>query len=212
MVHIISWNILYRKHEEKYNPNSIILKTYTNEKNRIIDTINLLQKYMKSDTIVCLQEVSYDAISILMRFFEHTHNIFFYNVRKSEYLVTIAPRDFKLFKSYRNSISNGFLIIHNNKYFIVNCHLIPQRYTRYSVMDYLLNLLSQNELFIVGDFNELYKNIKKQLSKRYTCPYYGKTYKRKAIDQIIFNIDISYTTRLIKQKNISDHHAIELIF
>ena len=67
------------------------------------------------------------------------------------------------------------------------------------------------KVLIAGDFNENHKKVNEELGKYYICPYYGKTYKNKSVDHIVFVIDeAKYKTTLIKHEQLSDHHAIAL--
>jgi hypothetical protein len=212
MVRIISWNILLRKHEKKYQPKSIILKTYPNEKLRIQNIIYLLDSLITNQTIACLQEVSILTIALLLKKFEKTHNIFYYNIKKDEFLVTITPPQFYILKKFKNKTSNGYLIVSNNIINIINCHLIPQKYTKQKVLPYISNLGNHKPTFISGDFNEIHKNIKNKL-KNWICPHYKKTYKKKSLDHIIFNKPIKhYKINNINSKNLSDHNLIYLDF
>lgn len=215
MTRIVSWNVMYRPYEEQYNSNSVILKKYPNEKIRSIEIINTLLKFFTEDTIFCLQEVTLYIICLLSDIFSKTHNIFFHNVQNDEYLVTVAPKeDTILLKSWSHFTSNGYLLINYKNTQIINCHLKPQQYIKKASiknLDYLKSLKNDNiNTFIIGDFNEHYKNLISKLSDHFTCPFYGKTYKRKLIDHIIFDIqNLQYTTLNIKT-DISDHNLIIL--
>lgn len=214
MFNIISWNVLLRKYEEEYHPVSDILSSYPDEKDRVIDIVDLLQKNIDEKTIITLQECSSEIIKELTKVFT-TQKIFSHNIRNDEYLVTVAPKDFELEWSGQHPTANAYLVIRNKTTRIVNCHLLPQQYTPISVMKYLLDFFAPDPyrvLFIAGDFNEKHNQVRKELECRFVCPSYGKTYiyKNTAIDQIVFDTVNEYRFTKILQNNMSDHHAIKL--
>ena len=57
-MNILSWNVLLRDHEERYNPDSTILSLWNQEKYREDKIINILEKYSDENSIILLQEVS----------------------------------------------------------------------------------------------------------------------------------------------------------
>jgi len=219
---IISWNVLYRDYETKYNPTSKILTV--SEEERVCKIIELLKPQVESTTVICLQEVSSKVMMALFHAFEATHTIFSHNIREDEHLVTVTPKEYKLCfatveeqQRTENHTSNGFLTVSNDRYIIVNCHLIPQRYAKVNVLEHLLSFTTSRKgnktVFIAGDFNERQKIVKMTLGDHFTCPSYGRTYKKKPIDHIIFTKNIvNYTAGHILQNLISDHHAIKLDF
>ena len=221
MPKIFSWNIMFRKYEILYHPESKIIETYPNENDRIDRIISILRYYITCKTFLCLQEVSSKILEKIIFNFENTHKIFSYCIRSSEdeneYLVTVAPKEFNfnIKWSGEHETSNGYLVIQDDKTTIINCHLLPQRYAKSSVMDYLREFLIMysGNIFIAGDFNENHKKLKNELYGYYICPYYGKTYRKKPIDNIIFAVDkIKYRTSFIKHNYLSDHYAILLDF
>ena len=118
-------------------------------------------------------------------------------------------------RAYSHDTANGYLTIQNGSVQFINCHLIPQRHTKENVLEYILTLNDKCQTtFVIGDFNENHKTVKEKIECVYTCPYYGKTYKKKAIDQIVFNVGVNlkYTTGCTPKENISDHNAITLTF
>jgi hypothetical protein len=214
MPKVISWNVLYRAYEEKFNPNSEILSTYSREEDRVAQIVSLLKEHIDLDTVACLQEVSTPVILGLVKEFEKSHRIFSYNLREDEHLVTITPKEFKLENGYSHDTSNGYLEVTNGISQVINCHLLPQRYTKKNILEYLCKMgNTKRDTFIAGDFNELHSKVKEKLQGKFTCPYYGRTYKHKAIDQIVFNAKPSeHTAQKINQVHISDHHMILLDF
>jgi hypothetical protein len=213
MQSIISWNVLFRKYEEEYYPNSKILEKYPNENERVTKIVAFLKENSNAQTVLCLQECSTQVLDSLVTIFKSTHFVYSYNIRDNEHLVTITPKEFQMVWSGPHNTTNGYLIVYNGLYHIVNCHLLPQRYAKSSVMKRLREFGEEYGIvFIAGDFNETHRNVKERLWMKYSCPYYGKTYKHKAIDQIVFNLDMVYETSIIKQEYISDHHAISLKF
>jgi hypothetical protein len=215
MQSVISWNVLYRAYEEEYYPDSTILKTYPKEEDRVNGIITLIQNKANNDTVICLQECSSTICEKLATAFAETHRVFAYNIRNDEHLVTVAPKEFKMIRGGSHETSNGYLAVHNGPVTIINCHLLPRRYAKSSVMKHLQGFLDKYPgiVFIAGDFNEIHKKVKEKLGEYYVCPYYGKTYKNKPIDHIVFTMDdAKYKTTLIKQDQLSDHHAIALDF
>ena len=215
MVRIISWNVLYRKYEERYNPNSDILHKYPEEFLRIIQIIAFIYNQMSQDTIVCLQEVSTMLLNTLTSIFKNSHHIFDYQELREDFLVIIAPKNFYLDFCHSHKTSNGYISITDGNINVINCHLKPQRYVSKStnVLEYIKNLRkSGRQTFIAGDFNEHYKIVKSKLDNDFVCPYYGKTYKRKALDHIIFESrnETWYKVDKVECKFISDHNMIVL--
>lgn len=215
MVRIVSWNVLYRKYEERYNPNSLILHEYPEEFLRVIQIVAFIYNQMTKDTIVCLQEVSSMLLDALTSVFKHSHRIFDYQDSREDFLVIIAPNNFYLDFCLSHKTSNGYISITDGNINVITCHLIPQRFIsrNTNVLEYLRNLCKSNrKTFIAGDFNEQYKIVKSKLDNDFICPYYGKTYKRKALDHIIFksSIEDKYLVNKIDNEFLSDHDMIVL--
>lgn len=213
MSKIISWNTLYIEYEKKYNPNSKILSRYKdNEEKRIDDIVSVLIKNSDNKTIICLQECSRLLLNkVKYKFIEHS--VFSYNIgsKDDEYLITIAPKEFRIDQCIDHPTSNGYLLITNGKYKVVNCHLKPQRFVENkNVLKYLYDL--PKDVIIAGDFNETYYIVKKVLNSRYKVPIYGKTYKGKMIDHIIYDLSFNVKTKMIKTYYLSDHHIIQMTY
>jgi len=213
MSKIISWNTLYIEYEKKYNPNSKILLRYKdNEEKRIDDIVSVLIKNSDKETIICLQECSGLLLkNVKYKFTEH--EVFSYNIgrKNNEYLITIAPKEFIMDKCIDHPTSNGYLSITNGKYKVVNCHLKPQRFVENNnVLKYLYDL--PRNTIIAGDFNETYYIVKKVLTGRYNIPIYGRSYKGKMIDHIIYDLMLNVQTEMIKTKYLSDHHVIKMTY
>ena len=51
---IISWNVLHIAYEKEYNPNSLILKKYNNDNDRLMDIIKYIKTIIDSQTIICM--------------------------------------------------------------------------------------------------------------------------------------------------------------
>lgn len=209
---IISWNVLYRDYEKEYKPDSKILLAYPNEEEREDEIINMLNQNITLESVVCLQEVSQNLLDKIFEKFSQTYKIFFYNIRYEEFLVTLTPFNFEMVSGYSNNTSNGYLIVKNNYMKIINCHLVPQCYTHENVLRYVRKFSNDKLLtFVAGDFNELYKVVRSRLQTNFICPYYGRTYKKKPIDQIIFNQSLyKYRSEKVLQRNLSDHRMIKL--
>lgn len=217
MHRFISWNVLYREYEIQYAPESKILKQFPNETDRISAIIDTIKENSDKYTVICLQEVSKQLLNSLSVSFSETHDVFSFNERKQEYLVIITPKTskFKFVTSFSHCTANGYLVVSNGDYFVVNCHLIPQRHIKANAMDYLLNsCVKHKNIIVAGDFNEEYKNVSSCLESKFVCPRYGKTYKKRNIDHMIFTKDFvdynKYETSKVNRKNMSDHHMIRL--
>jgi len=206
---IISWNVLLRDYEEKYNKGSSILKDWPIEEERENAIVELLRRICDNNSIITLQEVSTSLLHKLIVKFPEKHG-YVQKVRNNEFLVTMTPSPFVQEKHTNHTTSaNAYLTIHNDYVRIVNTHLLPQRYAKCNVMEHLLNMSVAKQTIIAGDFNESWKNVNKSLGTRYTVPKFGKTYKNTAIDQIIF--DFKQKFRSVKiPTHLSDHHMIKL--
>lgn len=227
---IISWNVLFREYEECFNPNSKILSHYSNDNERLLDIVYLLKNHVNSETIVCLQECNYSLFILLKNTFNISHEIFKINVNEeeeneekeneeeNEFLITLTPREMNFcienicFNKYKRAFRSCF-VLSNDNIRIINCHLKPQRYVKN------LEVLSMFKLFsfdkrniIAGDFNENYKTIFTKLKYKYTIPYFGHTYRKKSIDNILFNFYSKYDNLLINTELMSDHHMLLLEF
>lgn len=217
-MHIFSWNILYRKYEEKFKPESDILKKYPDENRRIMDIVDTVVSLMYDDNnIVCLQECSLDILIALKNVIFTKFTILFYNVRHKEYIVTIYHKKHKFYieRDIDNDPKcvNGILSIRNSEMRIVNCHLIPSIFADRDPLSPIYNIDTSNLTTIVaGDFNEVYTKLTRKISDKYKIFFYGKTYRNKCIDNIIIdNISFcrtSISTHNIKATSISDHNII----
>jgi len=211
MLRILSWNVLYRDYEEKYCPKSKVLSSYPDENDRIKNMLDLLKSNVTENTIICMQEVSDLVIKELNKTFGKEYSIFTYNIRDNEHLVTITPRGFSKIAAFTNASTNGYIIVENDKFVVINCHLIPQRYSNVDVLSYLIEFHKTNsKIIIAGDFNEKHSIVKERLENYFTCPFYGNTYKKNPIDHIIFNCFGEFTPEKVHQKYISDHHMIKI--
>ena len=194
MFSILSWNVLYREHEKKYRPNSEILKKYTREADRVKDITNTLYSIfsINRNMIYCLQECSRLQLGSLQQHFRDTHDIFTYQVRGFEYLVTITPKCLHM-KEEETPISKvgskGYIVVSNSNFTVVNCHLIPQMHCIENTLEPIMKMSQDTKcVFVCGDFNESQSRVQKKIGHLYTVPSYGKTYmNKKPIDHIIIN-------------------------
>jgi hypothetical protein len=126
-MNILSWNVLFREYEETYNPNSSILKEWKNESEREDKIIKILKENSDDNSIILLQEVSQNLLEKIMNSFQEKQ-IFSYNVRSNEFLVTITMKEiFEKELIKQHDTANGYLSIVKNNLRIINTHLIPQR-------------------------------------------------------------------------------------
>lgn len=175
-MNIATWNVLYRSFEEKYVPESDILKTYE-EPQRIIHQLNFLDQLLSKNNIVCLQEVSGDLLEeIKLKFGEHfdvssiKHNrepqkcIYEYKF-PTEHLVTVSNKKHKL--SFTDILNyddkKGALIIGNDEYLIINVHLPIYKDTVNPTETIVTTLYEQiiknnlnKKIILCGDFNRIY--------------------------------------------------------
>lgn len=208
---ILSWNVLLRRYEQKHNPESNILKDWPEESDRDDAIIELLKHHIETDTIALLQEVSKSLLNKITEIFSD-RKIFSQGVRGDEYLVTITTKEFTDEKCEQHLDSgNAYLSVTNDILRIVNTHLRPQKYANCNVMDHLLSFKKDMGTIIAGDFNAPWKVVNESLKSRYVVPRFGSTYKKTAIDQIVFDLeDIDYMSVKITTP-LSDHHAVKLI-
>ena len=214
MWNILSWNTLLREYEKKYRPDSLILKRFPNEEERIDNIINLILDNIDNNCLVCLQECSKLLLKKIEKCFSNTHKIFNQNIRENEYLITITPFGFKKRLWPFHPTANGYLVVENGKFRLVNTHLIPQEYVKfYSVLDYIFYLPRDFITVVAGDFNANWMDIYNKLSNRFIIPNFGRTYKKSSVDHIIFDKEINMYRKLDTIKNIlSDHNAIKIYF
>lgn len=214
LLKIISWNVLYRKHEKKFNPESKILSKYPNEDTRVKDTVNTIKSIIDHLTVVCLQECSWDTLMSLYNSLT-CHFIFYHHVNDKEYIVTCVPKHNGFYKQVvtQSSCSNGVLVVTNGHLTIANCHLVPQAFSNKNVVNEVVrNFPVTNMTVFAGDFNECYTSIKRKLQDVYTVPPHKKTYKNKSIDHIFVDAHSSkfleLQTGIIKTYYLSDHNII----
>lgn len=222
---IVSWNTLNIIHEKKYNPTSKIIKAFSNNESKRLESIaNLIFLNSDCNTIICLQECNESLIYYLKLVFNpEKWNIFkLKNITTLalEYTVTICPKHYNFTQVsplVNRNIVNGIVIIRNENFQIVNCHLKPRFATKNNIFDVLKNYWFQEQkTFLVGDFNETEYYIKKEIShcKQYghlLVPHFGPTYKnRKSIDHIILNFKTYIKTTKINPSLLSDHTMIIL--
>jgi len=213
-MNILSWNVLLRDHAEKYSPESEILSYWPHENYRENKIINILKIYSDNNSIIALQEVSSSLLEKLKTSFNNK-SMFTYQISDNEYLVTITPESSYVQEPWiQNEIANGYLVVKKDKLLIINTHLIPQRYTKYNVLKYILNLPSDMNNIVAGDFNENWKKVNISLESKYKIPFFGNTYKKRQFDHIIFdkNLPYNYSINHILCENVSDHNLIKIIF
>lgn len=215
---IISFNTLYINYEKKYNPNSHIISNYPNDNDRLLYIYKFILKNIDIETIVCLQECSYELLNI----FKNKIDLLFYDLFSQEidqnvFMLTIAPVNFafkieNIPKNKYENIAHGYLIITNDNVKIINCHLIPKFAAKGDIYSFISGTCSDKKCIIAGDFNEKYKNIVKYL-KEYSIPYFGPTYKKnKDFDNIIFNFKSIFDINKVDTYSVSDHCAIMVDF
>lgn len=213
---VISWNVLFRQYEELHVPESEILKRYPLDIIRIIEIYEFISPYMTQDCIICLQECSIELLTLLQFRIPAGKNIFYeYNSKGGDYIITIAPNTFKQVKFNLNTlcIRNCVIIDNENESMrIINCHLIPQRYSEDDVIEYLKSLSVYENMIIAGDFNAMRKDLVLKMPE-WIIPYYGRTYNhRRDIDFVITTIQAEeYKSAIIRNfKQLSDHEMILL--
>lgn len=215
---ILSFNTLYVNYEKKYNPESNILLNYPNDTDRLLDILKIILENINTDTVICLQECSYNLLNIL----KDNIDLIYYNIFSQEididvFMITIAPVNyyFKMENMPKNKyekIAHGYLVISNDNMRIINCHLIPKFAAKDDIYSFINETCSDKKSIIAGDFNEKYKNIVKYLQE-YSIPYFGPTYKKtKEFDQIIFNFKSIFDIKKIDTYSVSDHCAILIDF
>jgi endonuclease/exonuclease/phosphatase family metal-dependent hydrolase len=228
-ISVFSWNVLYREHEERYNPTSTILTTFTKEDDRCNSIIKFILENTNENTVICLQECSNKIILLLETNFK-THNLYSQNIIKNtdEYIITLLPKnihththththtythinkvEYNVTITYNLYPFRAILILENDNIRIINCHLIPFKYSKIDIVKSFTQF-NDKLTIIAGDFNEEKKYVNRKLKHLYTIPSFGHTYKNKQIDYIIFNKDYIYDCFTLDNHNISDHKPILL--
>ena len=132
-----------------------------------------------------------------------------------QFLITISPKHYKfqqeeLLVNYNTSY--GYLSITNDEYRIINCHLRPQFAVEENVYKFIEDLDESKKLIILGDFNEKRCYLLNRFKNQYQIPFFGNTYKKKQIDNVLMNFKQYYKCFTIKNNLISDHHMISMSF
>ena len=217
----VSWNVLHLANEIKYNSNSPILKKYNYDKSdytRTDDITRFLICNTDSDTIICLQECSEMLYKNIYKYFSQYYDLFRISSKQEnvdQFLITISPKHYKfqqeeLLVNYNTSY--GYLSITNDEYRIINCHLRPQFAVEENVYKFIEDLDESKKLIILGDFNEKRCYLLNRFKNQYQIPFFGNTYKKKQIDNVLMNFKQYYKCFTIKNNLISDHHMISMSF
>lgn len=212
---IISWNVLYRAYEQKYNPGSTILREYPSDTTRIKQQIDILKQHVTKHTIVCLQECGEELLTLLHDTFASTHSFFCQYIAETEYIVILAPISAEFCAEKWEIVDGvrGAIAISNDNYRIFNVHLKPQKFAETYLLGYIKCLPSDKQLFVAGDFNEQLATVRKRLKDRYEIVNYGITYKQKQIDYIIRQRDSDSSSNILVDKfsadGTSDHCGIK---
>jgi hypothetical protein len=213
-MNVLSWNVLHREHEIRYQPRSKILKSFPDDTVRLKEIVVLLVDQSRHETIICLQEVCKELYDLVRATFSLTHDVFSQQISDIEFLVTVTPKFLECTDELKPvpGVANGLHILSNSWLRIVNCHLKPQFVMRDNVLSAIRNVQHPEKFTIVaGDFNETSKKIREAIGKDFRVPYYGLTYKgRKGIDHVLFNRNIRYKAGVVQTKTLSDHNPIIL--
>ncbi len=215
-MNVLSWNVLHRSHEKHYNPNSCILRAYSDDRARLDCIINVLSLHVSKETIVCLQECSGELLTLINSTFNASHDLLSQRIMSDEYLITLTPKFLKCRQDTRSipKGANGYLSVSNSLMRIINCHLRPQ----FTVKDRnILSIIGQEDMnimtIVAGDFNENSNKVKKALIHKYRIPYFGPSYKKKkGLDHIIFNRMLRYKAGIVQTELLSDHDPVILEF
>lgn len=188
---VVTWNILHRIHEEKYRPDSKVLETFPDERNRVVAVIGEIHKCLETpDTVCCLQECSATVLTGIQRHIANNSRCLFYKkVKEAEYLVTITPQGFWEEEiEHHPDTAVGMLAVRRDECRVINCHLKPQRFCRYSVLDGLLSLPTEEvPLVVAGDLNEQPPAIQRVLGHKYGWVDAGNSYRKKQIDHVLYD-------------------------
>jgi len=212
----VSWNTLKLSFEKKFNPNSRILRAYSDDTARLGCIVEVLEQHVTKETIVALQECSAELLSMVNTKFTTTHDLLSQKIGPDEYLITLTPRFLKCVHDGGRIPrgANGYFSVSNGMLRIINCHLKPQ----FTVKDEnVLGLIAAEDMskltIVAGDFNETSTKVKKALAVKYKVPYFGPSYKKKkALDYIVFNRKMRYKAGLIPTELLSDHDPVVLEF
>lgn len=214
-MYILNWNTLVREYEQKYKPDSNILKIYPDENSRVEFIVKIIKECLKdhdqNNIIVCLQEVSDKLLEKIQSGFSSL-NILYYKIKENENLVLLSSYESELILGESNDAVRGVLVAKIKDFYIINTHIVPQRYANVDTMAYISSLRKYGDkIYVCGDFNEAYTKVREKLFRYYTCPRYGKTYRKRSIDNIIFTENIDYEiSKMIIENNPSDHFPVAL--
>lgn len=208
---LLTWNVMHRDYETKYNSNSEILTQYKNEDKRLEKQLEIIKNNLNENTIFCLQECSKDIKKNIEDNIS-SHGIYSHKLNKNEFILTLAPKDYFIVEHYENKSIRGGLMISNNEHNIFNCHLNPKHIVENEiVLDSIVNLPDNLKTIVCGDFNENYENVNNHLNGYYIIPKNTNTYKKRCIDHIIFDFNASkYNNEVIDCNNTSDHKIVKL--
>jgi hypothetical protein len=215
---VISWNVLSLDCEQKYNPDSKILSKYKGRKfERDRDIVDQIKKVFTEDIIIGLQECSVKLLELLISIFSEKCDIF-YEDNEGECLVLIVSKVLGMKREYIDEkmyedTSYGYVVCSNDRFRVVNCHLIPYFVHKKDNFEIIKNIMTDKITFVLGDFNTERRQVIKNVGKLYYVPNFHITYKKRSIDNIMFNfMPKSFSTQTFNmiEKMISDHNIIML--
>ncbi len=214
---ILSWNVLHQAHEREFNPNSRILRAYSDDAARLGCIVDVLKQHVTKETIISLQECSAELLAMLNSGFKSTHDLLSQKIGNDEYLITLTPRFLKCSHDGPGTIptgANGYFSVSNGVIRIINCHLKPQFTVKNKNVLGVIGGESASKLTVVaGDFNEKSGKVKKALGTKFIIPHFGRSYKKqKGLDYIIFNRQLRFAAGLIPTELLSDHDPVSLEF
>ncbi len=83
-MNIISWNVLLRDYEEKYNPESEILTVWPDESQREDKIIDVINQNSNDKSIVLLQEVSLTLVDKIKNVFDKNKLVFTHKITEND--------------------------------------------------------------------------------------------------------------------------------
>lgn len=196
---LITWNTLHIYHEEKYVPESNIMKSFPDESDRINTMINQLKSLLDNRTkmIACLQEVSGDLLEKIYVNFSDKYKIYEFEHNRipthvstekytspKEYLITLISKDIyetgvDIAKLQFEKEGKAMLaVVFNNNLIVINTHLpiaIERDELILSIMNKFVKTYEEEKIvkniIICGDFND---TLQRSLKALYDDGHYDK--------------------------------------
>ena len=232
---IASWNVLHLIHECNYEyDTSFVLAKYnikqdiTNESKRLADIVNVIKKLLADGTIVCLQEVPGDLLTML----RYINSVVVYDYKyprvpslktkpglkiyedPCEYLVVVVPNTSVTTQPHViqfDDLGKACQIVKTNGFTILNVHMPLMAAARHKALESIVEYTNKlgSDFVLVGDMNMRVSDLRQELNslnvKNYNIVVMNKdTHKKNKLNKPYYSkIDHAVIPATLKATDIS---------